>query len=70
VTKPTRGEILLGGFDNKMQLVTKQLSQRQGKDLDKMSSDIKSTERADYVNSDDAQSSKPSVMFNSCISPS
>ena len=62
VTKPTRGEILPGGFDNKMQLVTKQLSQRQGKDLDKMHSDIKSTERADYVNSDDAQSYKPSVM--------
>ena len=62
VTKPTRGEILLGGFDNKMQLVTEQLSQRQGKDLDKLSSDIKSTERADYVNSDDAQSYKPSVM--------
>jgi len=62
VTKPTRGEIFLGGFDNKIQLDTEQLSQRQGKDLDKMSSDIKSTERADYVNYDDAQSSKPSVM--------
>ena len=62
VTKPTRGNILLGGFDNKIQLDTEQLSQRQGKDLDKMSNDIKSTERADYVNTDDAQSSKPSVM--------
>jgi len=62
VTKLTRGVIFVGGLDNKMQLDTEQLSQRQGKDLYKKSSDIKSTERADYDNSDDAQSSKPSVM--------
>ena len=49
VTKPTRGIICVGNLDNKMQLNTEQLSPRQSIHLDKMSSGIKSTERADDV---------------------
>jgi hypothetical protein len=49
VTKPTRGIICVGNLDNKMQLDTQQLSPRQSIHLDKMSSGIKSMERADNV---------------------
>ena len=51
VTKPARGIICVGDLDNKVQLDTEQLSPRQSIHLDKMSSDKKSTERADDVQS-------------------
>jgi hypothetical protein len=56
---PTRGIICVGDLDNKMKLDTEQLSPRQSIYLDKMSSDIKSTERAD-----DVPSYNQSVMSN------
>ena len=57
VTKPTSGIICVGDLDNKMKLDTEQLSPRQSIYLDKMSSDIKSREKAD-----DVQSYNQSVM--------
>jgi hypothetical protein len=57
VTKPTRGIICVGDLDIEMQLDTEQLSPRQSIYLDKISSDMQSTERAD-----DVQSYNQSVM--------